>query len=152
MVDKNRGYWRAMLNQNPEIRTRVFGLASQKYGSVAELARAMGLSVSQIYRVREGMRRINQKFIVGALQAFPDHRMGQLFYVRHAVDDAPNPAGGDPQRQYQYMLNLCRVVAETLHRCHHLQDVPGFRCRMELDCIFFSRQVQLRLHVLHKMI
>jgi hypothetical protein len=40
----------------------------------------MGLSISQIYRVREGKRGINEKFIIGAKQAFPDHRLDDLFY------------------------------------------------------------------------
>jgi len=48
----------------------------------------MGISVSQIYRVREGKRRINQKFIVGALKAFPNHKMDELFYL------APDSEGG----------------------------------------------------------
>jgi len=41
----------------------------------------MGISVSQVYRVREGKRRINQKFIVGALKAFPNSKLDDLFYV-----------------------------------------------------------------------
>jgi len=41
----------------------------------------MGISVSQIYRVREGKRSINQKFIVGAIKAFPKHKFEDLFYL-----------------------------------------------------------------------
>jgi hypothetical protein len=41
----------------------------------------MGLSVSQVYRVREGKRSINQKFIIGAKRAFPNHRLDDLFYL-----------------------------------------------------------------------
>ena len=141
-----------MLRYHPEIRTRVFELASPKYGSVAELARAMGLSVSQLYRVRESKRKINQKFIVGALQAFPDYRMDQLFYVRHTVGSALRSVGGDPNRQYQYMESLCRFMAETLCACRHLQDAPGSRCHLQLDCTFFSRRVQMRLMAVHKML
>ena len=40
----------------------------------------MGISVSQIYRVREGKRNINQKFIIGAIKAFPEHKFDDLFY------------------------------------------------------------------------
>jgi hypothetical protein len=40
----------------------------------------MGLSVSQVYRVREGKRGINEKFIVGAKMAFPESRLDELFY------------------------------------------------------------------------
>ncbi len=41
----------------------------------------MGLSVSQVYRVREGKRGINEKFIIGAKKAFPDSRLDELFYL-----------------------------------------------------------------------
>jgi transcriptional regulator with XRE-family HTH domain len=62
------------------IRTRVYELATGKYLSLADLAKAMGLSVGQVYRVREGKRSINEKFIVGAKKAFPDRRLDELFY------------------------------------------------------------------------
>ena len=62
------------------IRTRVFELANGKYRNLSALATAMGLSVSQVYRVREGKRGINEKFIIGAKQAFPDYRLDELFY------------------------------------------------------------------------
>jgi hypothetical protein len=67
------------------VRTRVFDLYQREYDNLSELAHAMGISVSQIYRVREGKRRINQKFIVGAINAFPNHRLDDLFYL------APQP-------------------------------------------------------------
>jgi len=63
-----------------EIRTRVFEMADGQYQNLSHLARAMGLSVSQVYRVREGKRRINEKFIVGAKRAFPNSRLDDLFY------------------------------------------------------------------------
>jgi hypothetical protein len=116
---------------------------------MGELAAAMGLSVSQLYRVREGKRRINQKFIVGALRAFPDLRMDQLFYVRHAADDRPVLTKSDPLLQYRYMSHLARLVADTLCNCPHLQDAPGSRCHLELDCTFFSREVQKRFLAVH---
>ena len=62
------------------IKTRVFELSNGKYHNLSSLARAMGLSVSQVYRVREGKRGINEKFIIGAKQAFPDYRLDELFY------------------------------------------------------------------------
>jgi len=62
------------------IKTRVYEFAQGKYGNLSDLARAMGLSVSQVYRVREGKRGINEKFIVGAKKAFPDYRLDELFY------------------------------------------------------------------------
>lgn len=65
------------------IRTRVFELANGRYHNLSDLARAMGLSVSQVYRVREGKRGINQKFIIGAKQAFPEYRLDELFYFNY---------------------------------------------------------------------
>jgi hypothetical protein len=55
-------------------------MASEKYRNLSALAVAMGLSVSQVYRVREGKRGINEKFIIGAKKAFPNHRLDELFY------------------------------------------------------------------------
>ena len=65
------------------IKTRVFEMANGKYQNLSDLAKAMGLSVSQVYRVREGKRGINEKFIIGAKMAFPDHRLDELFYFQH---------------------------------------------------------------------
>ena len=62
------------------IKTRIFDKCDGKYGNLSEMARAMGLSVSQVYRVREGKRSINHKFIIGAKIAFPEYRMEELFY------------------------------------------------------------------------
>jgi hypothetical protein len=61
------------------VKTRVFDLG--KYRSLPELARSMGVSVSEVYRVRQGERSINQKFILGAIKAFPEYRFGELFYI-----------------------------------------------------------------------
>ena len=62
------------------VKTRVFELSDGKYKNLSELAKAMGISISQVYRVREGKRNINQKFIVGAIKAFPNHKLDDLFY------------------------------------------------------------------------
>ena len=67
------------------IKTRIFEFCDGSYRNLSELAQAMGISVSQIYRVREGKRSINQKFIVGAIKAFPKHKFEDLFYL------APEP-------------------------------------------------------------
>ena len=64
------------------IKTRVFEIANGKYQNLSDLAKAMGLSVSQVYRVREGKRGINEKFIVGAKMAFPEYRLDELFYFQ----------------------------------------------------------------------
>jgi transcriptional regulator with XRE-family HTH domain len=69
------------------IRTRVFDIADGKFENLSELAKAMGISVSQVYRVREGKRGINEKFIVGAKMAFPNLRLDELFYFNN--DRAP---------------------------------------------------------------
>jgi len=63
------------------IRTRIFEFFDGNYRNLSELARSMGISVSQIYRVREGKRSINQKFIIGAIRAFPKHKFEDLFYL-----------------------------------------------------------------------
>ncbi|MBA7555116.1 hypothetical protein ES705_47769 [subsurface metagenome] len=64
-----------------KLNTRVFELYKGKYGSLPELARAMGISVGYIYKVRQGKRSINQKFIIGAIKAFPGYKLDDLFYV-----------------------------------------------------------------------
>ena len=63
------------------IRTRIFELCDGHYRNLSELACAMGLSISQVYRVREGKRSINQKFIIGAKKAFPGYGLDDLFYL-----------------------------------------------------------------------
>ena len=67
--------------------------ANRKYSSLVELARAMGISSSQIYRVRLGQRPINEKFIIGIIKAFPGHKLGDLFYVADGSDDREIPRG-----------------------------------------------------------
>ncbi len=62
------------------IKTRIFELCNGRYGNLSELAQAMGISVSQVYRVRDGKRNINQKFLIGAIKAFPEHKLDDLFY------------------------------------------------------------------------
>ena len=61
------------------LKTRVFEL--NHYHNLSELARAMEISVSQIYRVQEGKRNINGKFIIGAMRAFPGYKFDDLFYL-----------------------------------------------------------------------
>ena len=69
------------------IKTKVFKLCDGKYSNLSELAQAMGISVSQIYRVRQGKRNINQKFIIGAIKAFPEHKLDDLFYFALELPD-----------------------------------------------------------------
>lgn len=63
------------------VKTKIFDLCNGHYKNLSELAAAIGISVSQIYRVREGKRQINQKFIVGAIKAFPEYSLDELFYL-----------------------------------------------------------------------
>ena len=63
------------------VKTRVFELSNGNYRSLSALAGAMGISVSQVYRVRGGERSVNQKFIIGAIRAFPGYRLDDLFYL-----------------------------------------------------------------------
>ncbi len=42
----------------------------------------MGMSPGQMYRVRDGVRGINQKFILGATKAFPGYSLDDLFYIK----------------------------------------------------------------------
>lgn len=63
------------------LKTRVFELLDGRYRNLTEVAAAMEISVSQIYRVRQGKRNINQKFFIGAVKAFPEYRIGELFYL-----------------------------------------------------------------------
>ena len=82
------------------IKTRIFELCNGNYQNLSEFAHAMGLSVSQIYRVREGKRSINQKFIIGAKKAFPSYRLGDLFYLDEEtlIDDKIEPSVTDRYR------------------------------------------------------
>ena len=67
------------------IGTNVFELYEGRYGSLSELAKAMGISVSQVCRVKQGKRHINEKFIVGAINAFPDSSLDELFYLESSL-------------------------------------------------------------------
>lgn len=62
------------------LKTRVFDLCPGRYKNLSELADAMEISVSQVYRVQEGKRNINCKFIIGAIKAFPGYSFDDLFY------------------------------------------------------------------------
>jgi len=64
-----------------ELKTRVFEFSDKEYKNLTELAKAMGISASQVYRVRQGKRRINETFIVGAVKAFPGYKLDDLFSV-----------------------------------------------------------------------
>jgi hypothetical protein len=92
----NRG---ATMSHKMTVRTKVFDLSYKLYDNLSDLARAMDISVSQIYRVREGKRRINQKFIVGAVKAFPGYRLDDLFYLTLDEADGGSAYGDGRARQ-----------------------------------------------------
>jgi len=77
------------------VKTRIFELGNGNYRNLSELAHAMGISVSQIYRIRQGKRNINQKFIIGAIRAFPRYKLDELFYL------APEPDSSNSSRAAQ---------------------------------------------------
>jgi predicted transcriptional regulator len=76
------------------LKTRVFDLYIGRYRNLSELAKAMEISVSQIYRVLEGKRNVNRKFIIGAIKAFPGFKFDDLFYF---VSAAPAAKTANPQ-------------------------------------------------------
>lgn len=59
------------------LRTRLFDLEPD----IKKLARLIGMSLSEVYRIREGKRKIGERFIVGALTAFPGRKFEDLFYI-----------------------------------------------------------------------
>ena len=81
------------------IKTRIFEFFDGNYRNLSELAQNMGISVSQIYRVREGTRSINQGFIVGAIRAFPQYRLDELFYL------VVEPGNGESGKETQAATN-----------------------------------------------
>ncbi len=86
------------------IKTRIFELYSKKYGSLTELAEAMDLSLSQLYRVRMGTRGINQKFIIGAKKAFPDYKLDDLFYLDNEKPGADSQPDDSLIERYRHIV------------------------------------------------
>ena len=82
------------------LKTRVFDLCPRNYKNLTELAKAMEISVSQVYRVLEGKRNINRKFIIGAMKAFPGYKFDDLFYFVTEVPAGkiPSPAVAGSRR------------------------------------------------------
>lgn len=61
------------------LKTRLFDFGYP----MAQLAVMLDVSPSQVYRIKQGKRGINEKFIVGALSAFPDKKWEDLFYIAY---------------------------------------------------------------------
>jgi len=92
------------------LKTRIFELNYSHYSNLSELARAMGISVSQIYRVQEGKRSINGKFIIGAMRAFPGCKFDDLFYLDSIP---PMPAEHHAASEEQEVVSTKRVLAKV---------------------------------------
>jgi len=61
------------------LRTRLFDLEGGH--DMKRLALLFGLSLSQVYRIKQGSRKIGEPFIVGALTCFPQYKFEDLFYI-----------------------------------------------------------------------
>ena len=82
------------------VKTRIFELPHNHYKNLSQLAGAMGISVSQIYRVRQGKRKINQSFITGAMKAFPGCKFDDLFYLAPEMPDVNKRNHNDGLKTY----------------------------------------------------
>jgi len=66
------------------LKTRVFHLWDEKCqgdSKMIRLAQATGISLSHLYRVRSGNRKISATFIIGVAKAFPECSLDDLFYI-----------------------------------------------------------------------
>jgi len=99
------------------LKTRIFGLSNGRYQDMSQLSEAMGISVSQIYRVYHGKRPIGEKFVVGAIKAFPEYKLDDLFYVSperprqntqvaKGYDAAASTRIGVPYSNHRFMARL----------------------------------------------
>lgn len=62
-----------------QIKTRLFD--KKLPYDMRQLALILGISSSQVYRVKCGKRKVSAEFIAGALQAFPEYKFEDLFYI-----------------------------------------------------------------------
>lgn len=70
-----------------ELKTRVFDLYPGHYRNPYQLAKAMGIQPSQVYRVRDSERPVGRTFIIGAKRAFPGYKLDDLFYFTSDGND-----------------------------------------------------------------
>jgi len=115
------------------VKTRIFELCAGNYKNLSELAQTMGISVSQIYRVREGKRQINQKFIIGAIKAFPNYKLDDLFYLvpeppivnnrpYSAIYPTDKPAAKDKQISERTQQAMWKFASATKGYGQHLKS------------------------------
>jgi len=62
-----------------KLKTKIFDLEEGR--DMKKLAILTGLSLSEIYRIKEGKRGVHDRFIVGVLTAFPEKKFEDLFYI-----------------------------------------------------------------------
>ncbi|MBA7593062.1 hypothetical protein ES708_35272 [subsurface metagenome] len=98
------------------VKTKVFELCDSKYNNLSELAEAMEISVSQVYRVREGRREIMQKLSMGAIKAFPEHKFDDLFYFAFESATKEQPKSESPQQALEKFTSAIDEYA------HHLES------------------------------
>jgi len=83
-------YMRAPPKEKPKrLRTRLFEL--NRFYNMGELADILDVSVSYLYRIKEGNRKIGQIFIIAALTAFPKRKFEDLFYIEEVRDNVGKP-------------------------------------------------------------
>lgn len=104
-----------------QLKTRVFELCKGRYANLSGLAQAMGLSVRNIYWVRQGRRGITEKFIAGAMKAFPGHSLDDLFYVQETEGDKTPDRPDDGCRELIMNLLLWRPDLPIAH----IADIAG---------------------------
>ena len=73
-----------------KLKTRVFELYKGKFENLHQLSLAMGIAPSQVYRVWHRQRSINEEFILGAVRAFPEYSLDDLFYIEEEQHAAAN--------------------------------------------------------------
>lgn len=121
-----------------KLKTNVFKLSDGKYESLSELARAMGIAVSQIYRVKEGKRSINEKFIIGALKAFPGYKLDDLFYVASEQEPVIN---FKPMLTTRQVAELVGAHVNTVREWSKKGILPAFRISARGDRRFRQEDV-----------
>jgi transcriptional regulator with XRE-family HTH domain len=119
------------------LKTRIFEL--NHYKNLSELAQAMGISISQIYRVQEGKRSINEKFIVGAMRAFPRHSIDDLFYLAPTPPMSPDHRATSEKQELESMervlerLDLAGDVYDKHTRSHISATLSLNKASQELE-------------------
>jgi len=145
------------------LKTRVYELCNGKYRNLSELAHAIGISPSQIYRVRQGKRNINEKFIIGAMKAFPGHGLDDLFYVvpdgsddrrlsmsrerpRQIAKASPTPQKPDLSSEVMLTISdiarLLKVGKDTVRRWSNQGILKGYRIGSRGDRRFRREDVE----------